>query len=77
LPTRYERVVTAFGGHGEHVDTAGALLPAAERAYRSGLPACLNVAMEGVPAPVVKRAAAAPAGQESGRARPAPSSAAR
>ncbi|HXC26166.1 MAG TPA: thiamine pyrophosphate-binding protein [Gemmatimonadaceae bacterium] len=55
LPTRYDQVSIAFGGHGEHVDTPDALLPAAKRAHQSGLPACLNVAMEGVPAPVVKR----------------------
>jgi acetolactate synthase I/II/III large subunit len=55
LPTRYDLVARALGGHGEHVDTAEALFPAADRAYQSGLPACINVAMEGVPAPVVKR----------------------
>jgi acetolactate synthase-1/2/3 large subunit len=55
LPTRYDLVAAALGGHGEHVNTADALLPAAERAHRSGLPSCLNVAMEGVPAPVVQR----------------------
>jgi acetolactate synthase-1/2/3 large subunit len=55
LPTRYDLVAAAFGAHGEHVDSADALLPAALRAQQSGLPACLNAVMEGVPAPIVKR----------------------
>ncbi|MBI4564586.1 MAG: thiamine pyrophosphate-binding protein [Planctomycetes bacterium] len=58
LPTRYDRVAAAFGGHGEHVETEEALLPAAERASTSGLPACLNVVIEGVPAPVVRKSPA-------------------
>lgn len=53
LPTRYDRVVTALGGHGEHVER-GADLPAAlARAAQSGLPACVNVAIERLPAPAV------------------------
>jgi acetolactate synthase-1/2/3 large subunit len=55
LPTRYDQVTAAFGGHGELVTQAGAVLPAAQRASRSGLPACLNIMIEGVPAPTVKR----------------------
>jgi acetolactate synthase-1/2/3 large subunit len=55
LPTRYDLVAAAFGAHGEHVDAAEELLPAAQRAHQSGLPSCLNVDMEGVPAPIVKR----------------------
>jgi acetolactate synthase-1/2/3 large subunit len=55
LPTRYDQVTAAFGGHGELVTEAGTVLPAAQRALRSGLPACLNVMIEGVPAPTVKR----------------------
>ena len=51
LPTRYDRVVAALGGHGEHVER-GAELPAAlARAAQSGLPACVNVAIERLPAP--------------------------
>jgi acetolactate synthase-1/2/3 large subunit len=61
LPTRYDRVVEALGGHGQHV-TNGADLPAAlERAAASGLPACINVALDGKPAPTVSRTVA-PAG---------------
>lgn len=58
LPTRYDQVATAFGGHGEQVTEAEALLPAVQRARASGRPACINVLIEGVPAPQVRRAAA-------------------
>ncbi len=57
LPTRYDRVVRAFGGHGEHVTRAAELHPALERALASGLPACVNVMIERVPAPVIRRGA--------------------
>src|SRR5207244_2755384 len=40
LPTRYDRVVEALGGHGERVERADELTPALERATRSGRPAC-------------------------------------
>ncbi len=56
LPTRYDQVAMAFGGYGELVTEAAQLLPAVERAIASGKPACINVMMEGVPAPVVTRA---------------------
>lgn len=54
LPTRYDRVVAAFGAHGEYVDDPQALPAAVERAHRSGRPACLNIAIDGVPAPVLQ-----------------------
>jgi acetolactate synthase-1/2/3 large subunit len=55
LPTRYDLVVEALGAHGEHV-TDGAELPAAlARARASGKPACINVMIEGNPAPIVRR----------------------
>jgi acetolactate synthase-1/2/3 large subunit len=41
--TRYERVVEALGGHGELVRRAQDVGPALQRAFRSGLPACVNV----------------------------------
>ncbi|WP_426990413.1 thiamine pyrophosphate-binding protein [Cupriavidus sp. 30B13] len=53
LPTRYDQVCAAFGGHGELVRTAPELLPAVRRAIASGRPACVNVRIEGVAAPVV------------------------
>ncbi len=55
FPSRYDEVTRAFGGHGELVTRAGDLLAAAQRAERSGLPACLNVMIEGLPAPNIKR----------------------
>ena len=54
LPTRYDQVVTALGGHGEMVDDAAALPAAIERAIASGKPACVNVMIEPIPAPMIK-----------------------
>lgn len=55
LPTRYDLVAAAFGGFGELVTEPRALPAAVERAKRSGLPACINVMIEGVAAPRIKR----------------------
>jgi acetolactate synthase-1/2/3 large subunit len=63
LPTRYDQVVQALGGHGEYVTKAADLAAALERAAASGKPACLNVALESVPAPVVRRPKDAGAGR--------------
>jgi acetolactate synthase-1/2/3 large subunit len=52
---RYDKVVEALGGYGELVTQADALDAAIERAIRSGKPACLNVLIESVPAPVIRR----------------------
>ena len=41
--TRYDKVVEALGGHGEHVTEPDQLRPAFERAAASGLPALINV----------------------------------
>jgi acetolactate synthase-1/2/3 large subunit len=41
--TRYDKVVEALGGHGEMVDRPDQIRPALERAFASGLPACVNV----------------------------------
>jgi acetolactate synthase-1/2/3 large subunit len=54
-PTRYDRVAIAFGGHGEHVTAAAEVLPAAQRALASRLPACLDIAIHGIAAPDIKR----------------------
>jgi acetolactate synthase-1/2/3 large subunit len=54
-PTRYDRVVAALGGHGEHVERAADLPAALERAYRSGRPACVNVCIASLPAPRLAR----------------------
>ncbi|ALM84057.1 thiamine pyrophosphate-binding protein [Bordetella sp. N] len=55
LPTRYDLVTQAFGGHGSLVTMSEAVTPALAQARGCGLPACVNIMIEGVPAPVVKR----------------------
>ncbi len=54
--TRYDLVVAALGGHGEFVTRADEIAPAVERAFASGKPACVNVVIEGQPAPSVRMA---------------------
>ncbi|MDQ6743241.1 MAG: acetolactate synthase [Candidatus Dormibacteraeota bacterium] len=41
--TRYDLLVASLGGHGELVERPEEIGPALERAFRSGLPACVNV----------------------------------
>jgi acetolactate synthase-1/2/3 large subunit len=41
--TRYDKVVEALGGHGEHCTRPEQIRPALERAAASGKPACINV----------------------------------
>ncbi len=41
--TRYDKVVQALGGHGEVVNRPDQIRGALERAFKSGLPACVNV----------------------------------
>jgi acetolactate synthase-1/2/3 large subunit len=41
--TRYDKVVEALGGYGEMVDRPDQIRPALERAFKSGLPSCINV----------------------------------
>lgn len=62
LPARYDQAVAALGGHGEHVARAADLPGALARALDSQLPACVNVAIERLPAPTVTRGAAERAG---------------
>ena len=57
LPTRYDLVSQALGGHGELVTTPRDLGPALQRAVASGKPACVNVAIERLAAPVLRRGA--------------------
>jgi len=45
-PTRYDRVVEAFGGKGEHVDDPKDLDPALDRAFASGAVYCVDVAID-------------------------------
>jgi acetolactate synthase-1/2/3 large subunit len=55
LPTRYDKVAEAFGAHGEQVVRRADLAPALARAAAAGRVACINVAIERVPAPVYRR----------------------
>lgn len=55
LPSRYDQVVEALGGHGEHVTSASGLASSLERAGASERPALLNVMIGRDPAPVVRR----------------------
>jgi acetolactate synthase-1/2/3 large subunit len=54
-PLRYDMITAAFGGHGEHVTDRDGVLPAVQRGRESGLPTCINVAIEGLPAPRIRR----------------------
>ena len=54
LETRYDRVAEALGGYGAFVDRAEDLPDALNEAVASGLPACVNVAIEPAPAPVFR-----------------------
>ncbi|WP_207536840.1 thiamine pyrophosphate-binding protein [Sabulicella rubraurantiaca] len=53
--TRYDLVAQGFGAHGEFVEHGEDLAPALERAFASGRPALVNVMIEGLPAPSLKR----------------------
>jgi len=57
LPTRYDQVVAALGGHGELVERIEDLLPAVERALAAaaaGKPACVNIMAESIASPVIR-----------------------
>jgi acetolactate synthase-1/2/3 large subunit len=43
---RYDRMVEALGGYGELVERPEDIRPAIERAFASGLPACVNVLID-------------------------------
>jgi acetolactate synthase-1/2/3 large subunit len=55
LPARYDKVAEGFGGFGELVTDPTQVLAAAQRAMASNLPAVLNIMIDGVAAPTVKR----------------------
>ena len=44
--TRYDKIVEGMGGHGEFVEDPADIIPALERAFDSGKPACVNVILE-------------------------------
>ena len=56
-PTRYEAMAEALGGHGELVDRPDQLAPALERAVAAGVPACVNIMIDGVAAPTYRQGA--------------------
>ena len=45
-PTRYDRIVEAMGGRGEHVEDPLQLVPALERAFASGTVYCVDVTID-------------------------------
>lgn len=51
-PARYDLACAAFGGHGEYVTELDQLDSALSRAIASGKVACVNVMIDGAPAPV-------------------------
>ncbi|PPQ31801.1 thiamine pyrophosphate-binding protein [Rhodopila globiformis] len=52
---RYDLVATALGGHGEFVTRADELSGAIERSLASATPAVVNVMIESIPSPVLRR----------------------
>jgi acetolactate synthase-1/2/3 large subunit len=54
LPVRYDQVVAALGGHGEFVEKAADFPGAIERSLASGKPACINIMIESIAAPVIR-----------------------
>ena len=51
-PLRYDRVVEAIGGHGEHVEEAQDLAPAIQRASDSKLPSLVDVTIRSAQSPL-------------------------
>ena len=57
LPTRYDQVVVALGGFGLLATTPAELAEGLEQAHASRKPACINVMIDGVAAPSIRRTA--------------------
>ena len=57
---RYDLAAAALGCYGRQVDDPSDVDTALSEAIQSGRPACLNVTIEGLPAPVVSRTTGAP-----------------
>lgn len=51
---RYDLAAAGLGCHGEFVERTAGLAPALERAKASGKPSCINLLIDGKPAPVVR-----------------------
>lgn len=62
LPARYDLAVQALGGHGERVTRAEELDGAIGRAIASGKPACIDVSIAPLAAPMLSRTALPPGG---------------
>jgi len=54
LPARYDQVVSALGGFGAVATSPEELRNALEQAHASGKPACINVMIDGIPAPDIR-----------------------
>jgi len=54
LPARYDQVVSALGGFGALATSPEELRNALEQAHASGKPACINVMIDGIPAPDIR-----------------------
>ena len=54
LPSRYDKMIEALGGHGGFVQDPDDLTPAVERSLALGLPACINIAIASVSAPTFR-----------------------
>ena len=59
-PSRYDELVRSLGGHGELVEDPASLDAALARAVATGRPACVNVLIDGLPAPTYRAAPGAP-----------------
>ena len=46
LPTRYDKIVEAMGGRGEHIEDPGQLAPALRRAFESNETTCIDVKID-------------------------------
>ncbi len=51
-PVRYDKMVEALGGYGEHVEEAAGIAPAIRRARESGKPSLVSVAIRNTPCPL-------------------------
>ena len=56
LPTRYDKMAEGLGAHGENVTCQAELGPALKRAFESGKPALVNVAVGRIISPVAEAA---------------------
>ena len=62
-PVRYDKMVEALGGHGEHVVEAAGVAPAIRRARESGKAALVSVAIRNTPCPLADAMMARRTGQ--------------